>query len=78
MEADRAKYLTAYGVDLFDEHAAIWQALAEREWAAVTGDRISLTGDGVFYTPLIQSILGARRTEELKRSMISKTLEILQ
>jgi oxygen-independent coproporphyrinogen-3 oxidase len=78
MEADRAKYMVAYGVDLFEEHAAIWQALAEREWASITGDRIALKGDGVFYTPLIQTLLGARRTEELKRSMISKTLEILQ
>ncbi len=74
MEADRQQYLAAYGVDLFEEYRPIWQALAEREWAQITGDRISLTGDGVFYTPLIQGLLGATRVEELKRSLIAKTL----
>ena len=42
----------------------------------ITDDRIRLIGNGVFYTPLIQTLLGSRRMEELKRSLISKTLPI--
>jgi oxygen-independent coproporphyrinogen III oxidase len=73
MEADRKRHLAAYGIDLFEEHRPIWQALAEREWARITDERISLIGDGVFYTPLIQGLLGSSRVEELKRSLIAKT-----
>jgi oxygen-independent coproporphyrinogen III oxidase len=76
MEADRKKYLAAYGIDLLEEYRPVWQALAEREWAVITDDRIRLTGDGVFYTPLIQTVLGSKRVEELKRSLISKALPI--
>ncbi len=76
MEADRNKYLAAYGVDLLEEYRPVWQALLEREWAMITDDRIRLIGNGVFYTPLIQTLLGSRRMEELKRSLISKTLPI--
>jgi oxygen-independent coproporphyrinogen-3 oxidase len=76
MEADRNQYLAAYGVDMLEQYLPIWQALAEREWAAITDRSIRLIGDGVFYTPLIQTLLGSKRVEELKRSLISKTLPI--
>jgi len=74
MEADRKRYVAAYGVDVFEEYWPIWQALSEREWARITDDSITLIGDGVFYTPLIQGLLGATRVEEIKRSLIAKTL----
>src|SRR5205814_18622 len=76
MEADRARYREIYGVDLVEEHAPIWQALVERGWAVVDDDRISLVGDGVFYTPMIQTYLGSSRAEELKRSLVSKSLQL--
>lgn len=74
MDAERTRYQAAYGLDLFEEYRPIWQALVERGWALVTDERISLIGDGVFYIPLIQSLLGATRVEELKRSLIARTV----
>ena len=74
MQADRSQYRQAYGLDVYEEHQPVWDALTERNWAAVTDERISLIGDGVFYTPLIQTLLGARRAEALKRGVIGRNL----
>jgi oxygen-independent coproporphyrinogen-3 oxidase len=65
MSADRADYLATFGLDLFDEHRPVWQALEEVGWVEVTPAAINLVGDGVYYTPMIQTLLGLRRTQEL-------------
>jgi oxygen-independent coproporphyrinogen-3 oxidase len=65
MEADRANYLSTFGVDLVEEHRPIWKALEEVGWVEITPASIRLVGDGVFYTPMIQTLLGLRRTQEL-------------
>jgi oxygen-independent coproporphyrinogen-3 oxidase len=59
---------------VYEEHQPVWDALTERNWATVTDERVSLIGDGVFYTPLIQTLLGARRAEALKRGVIGRNL----
>jgi len=69
MEADAEDYRATFQVDLFEEHKPIWQALAEVGWVEVTTAKIRLVGDGVFYTPLIQTLLGSRRTETLMTSL---------
>jgi oxygen-independent coproporphyrinogen-3 oxidase len=76
MQADRKQYFNAYATDVYEEHRPIWDALVERDWAAVTPDKISLIGDGVFYTPLIQTMLGSARTDKLKSSLIARILPI--
>lgn len=67
LSVDRALCRRLFGVDPIDEHAAIWQALCEREWAVVTDDRIAVVGDGGFHIPMIQSLLAAGRLEEMRR-----------
>jgi len=71
MEADARAYRRIFGLDLIEEYAPIWQALVERGWAQVTPDKITLVGDGVFYTPLIQNLLSHERMEEIRRSRSS-------
>ncbi len=72
MEADVQDYGRIYQVDLVREFQPIWQALAEREWIEMTPDKIRLVGDGVFYTPLIQTLLASSRVEELKKSIVEQ------
>jgi len=57
MTVDRGEYQRIFGLDLLEHHGEIWTALERRGWAEVTDDQIRLIGDGVFHTPLIQSLL---------------------
>ena len=65
---DRSVYAAVTDVDVVDEFSEAWEALAELGWIKVTPARLELVGDGVFYTPLIQSLLAQERVQELRRS----------
>jgi oxygen-independent coproporphyrinogen-3 oxidase len=65
---DRRLYTEVVGSDVVREFPDLWAALVEREWASVKDDRIELIGDGVFYTPLIQSLLAQARLDEMRRT----------
>jgi oxygen-independent coproporphyrinogen-3 oxidase len=71
MGVDRELYASIADVDVVDEFADIWEALIEVGWARVTPARLELIGDGVFYTPLIQSLLAQERVLELRRSVFA-------
>ena len=45
------------GRDAVEDHRAVWDALADLEWATVDDDLIAIEGDGAFYLPLIQNAL---------------------
>jgi oxygen-independent coproporphyrinogen-3 oxidase len=68
MTVDLRLYRVLFGVDLVEEHAEIWQALDDCGWVEIRSDQLTLVGDGVFYTPLIQGLLAQERMEELRRS----------
>ena len=68
MTVDLREYRRLFDVDLLEEYAEIWQALIETGWVDITAERLTLVGDGVFYTPLIQGLLSHERMEELRRS----------
>jgi len=71
MAVDRRLYAEVTGADVMKEFAAIWEALAEREWVTITDERIELIGDGVFYTPLIQGLLAQARLEDMRQTRAS-------
>src|SRR5439155_1132773 len=60
-------------IDVVDEFAYAWEALAELGWVSVTPTRLELIGDGVFYTPLIQSLLARNRVSELRKSEFGRS-----
>lgn len=64
---DRDLYREITGLDVLDEFPDIWEALAKRDWVTVHEDRITLVGDGVFYTPLIQALVAHDRLEEMRQ-----------
>lgn len=68
---DRAVYRAATGDDVAHVFADAWDALTEQEWVRITSDRVELIGDGVFYTPLIQSLLARERVDELRKKKVA-------
>lgn len=63
---DRHMYVSIFGVDIVDEHAAEWEALERLGWVTCGAGFVELSGDGVFFTPLIQALLADRRVEEIR------------
>jgi coproporphyrinogen III oxidase-like Fe-S oxidoreductase len=68
IRVDRVLYESLYGGDPLEEHAAIWHALLEREWVLVDPEHLTLTGDGVFHTPLVRGLLAGDRLEAMRRT----------
>jgi len=66
IEVDLKAYKAIFGVDLLAEFDPIWDVLAALEWVNVTAEKIFLIRDGIYFTPLIQSLLAAKRNEELR------------
>jgi hypothetical protein len=65
---DPVLYERLYAVDPLEEHAPIWRALLEREWVRADGEHLTLIGDGVFHTPLVQGLLATDRLEAMRRT----------
>jgi oxygen-independent coproporphyrinogen-3 oxidase len=68
MRVDLANYRAVFGLDLLEEHAPVWTVLVERGWVEIAGDTLRVVGDGVFFTPLIQTILARGRVAEIMRA----------
>ena len=67
LSLDRRRYLTLIGRDAVEEHRAVWDALADLEWATVDDDLIAIEGDGAFYLPLIQNALAHDRLDAMRK-----------
>lgn len=68
MAVDRSVYAAVTDVDVADEFADVWEALAELGWVRLTPSEVQLVDDGIFYTPLIQSLLARDRVVEMRRT----------
>jgi oxygen-independent coproporphyrinogen-3 oxidase len=68
MAVDRVLYSSVTGMDVVAEFADVWETLAECGWVSITPERLELSGDGVFYTPLIQSLLARDRIDDLRKT----------
>jgi oxygen-independent coproporphyrinogen-3 oxidase len=73
LELDRPAFREAFGVDAYDEFSGVWDALVEWDFVKVTEDKITLTGDGPFYTPLIQTLLAEQRYRQLRSEVARQT-----
>jgi oxygen-independent coproporphyrinogen-3 oxidase len=72
LELDRHAYLSAFGTDVYAQFAGVWDALAERGFVAITPRKITLTGDGPFYTPMAQALLAEERYRELRARVLDQ------
>ncbi|UNO43024.1 radical SAM protein [Streptomyces sp. MST-110588] len=66
LEVSRPDYREAFGLDVYEEFRTVWDALGERGFAEVTPEKITLVGDGPFYTPMIQALLAEERYRALR------------
>lgn len=51
----RSSYRGLFDEDLIDAHVDLWRVLEERGWVELGEEEVALTGDGIYYTPLIQN-----------------------
>jgi len=73
LELDRAAFQKAFGVDVYEQFAGVWDALAEWKFVDITPEKISLVGDGPFYTPMVQTLLAEHRYKQLRDRVVRKT-----
>ena len=76
MAVDRDLYAALTDLDVVEEFADSWETLAELGWVRITPSQVHLMGDGVFYTPLIQSLLARDRVLELRRTGFARSAEL--
>ncbi|WP_335982894.1 coproporphyrinogen-III oxidase family protein [Streptomyces sp. CA2R106] len=77
MGLDRPGLRAAMGVDVYDEFATVWDGLAARGLAEVTPERITLVGDGPFYTPMVSTLLAEERYRALREREVGQQKERL-
>jgi oxygen-independent coproporphyrinogen III oxidase len=73
LELDRAAFQRAFGVDVYDQFAGVWDALAEWDFIKITPEKLSLTGDGPFYTPMVQTLVAEQRYRQLRDNIVRTT-----
>lgn len=66
MELDRTGLRSSMGVDVYEEFATVWDGLASRGLAEITPEKITLVGDGPFYTPMVSTLLAEERYRALR------------
>jgi oxygen-independent coproporphyrinogen-3 oxidase len=76
LAVDRVAYQQLFGLDVVEEHASVWDAFRDLGWAAVSDDRVTVCGDGVFYLPLLQNALGHDRLRQMRQSQRATTVSV--
>jgi oxygen-independent coproporphyrinogen-3 oxidase len=76
LSLDLAGYRRRFGLDLLDEHAAVFTALIERGFVAAEADVLRVVGDGVFYIPMIQTLLSKSRLAEITREASARRAQV--
>ncbi|MEI5101169.1 hypothetical protein RB200_24700 [Streptomyces sp. PmtG] len=66
LAVDRADYRSAFGVDVYEEFATVWDALGSYGFVEVSDEELRLVGDGPFYTPMVQALLAEERYQSLR------------
>jgi len=72
LEIDREGFSQTFELDVYTEFEGVWKALEEFKFIEVTPEKIKLTGDGPFYTPLIQTLLAEKRYRSLRERMVAE------
>ncbi|MFF9899357.1 coproporphyrinogen-III oxidase family protein [Streptomyces longispororuber] len=66
LTVNRADYRAAFGTDVYEEFATVWDGLGEYGFVEVSDAEVRLVGDGPFYTPMVQALLAEERYRALR------------
>lgn len=72
LSLDLSSYRERFDIDLLDEHRGAWTALRERGFIDIDGDVLHVIDDGVFYIPMIQTLLSKNRLAELTKEAVAQ------
>lgn len=64
---NRKAYLKLFKKDAYDDYKLIWQAIEKMGWAEISDKDIKLLGEGIYYTPLIQTLISSNRIQEIRK-----------
>jgi len=70
MGLNRKKFQDSFDIDVYQYFEGVWKALEEFQFIEVTPEKIRLVDDGLFYTPLIQTLLAEKRYQYLREKMV--------
>ena len=76
LAVDRAAYRRFFGLDVVEEHAAVWDAFGDLGWVRVWDDLVTVVGDGVFYLPLLQNALAHDRLRQMRKKQPAPTVTV--
>ncbi|KPI10147.1 Radical SAM domain protein [Actinobacteria bacterium OK074] len=74
-QVDLTQYRAAFGLDVYEKFATVWDVLAQRGYAEITPERIQLVGDGAFYAPMFSALLAEDRYRELREETARRKKE---
>jgi oxygen-independent coproporphyrinogen III oxidase len=66
LKIDLRKYAHLFPMEALEAFEPEWKVLGERGWIEVRDGVVHVVGDGAYYVPIIQGLLGARRQAALK------------
>jgi oxygen-independent coproporphyrinogen-3 oxidase len=73
LEIDRREFRGSFGMDVYEQFSGVWDALQEWNLVKITPEKITLEGDGPFYTPMIQALLAEKRYRDLRQELARRT-----
>ena len=76
LAVDRTAYQRFHGLDVVEEHAAVWDAFGDLGWVSVSDEQLTVQGDGVFYLPLVQNALAHDRVEQMRKKQPATTVTV--
>jgi len=66
MKIDRTTYEQAFGTEVVQDYAPIWDELDARQWIEKSESTIRMVGLGRFLIPMIQSLFSHARLQEMR------------
>jgi len=78
LAVDRAAYRRLFGLDVLEEHAAVWDAFGDLGWVRIWDDRVTVVGDGVFYLPLLQNALAHDRLRQMRKKQPATAVAVAE
>jgi oxygen-independent coproporphyrinogen III oxidase len=69
-EISRERYTRLFAEDVYEKYRPLWDVLVDRGWLQVNAEALKLVGDGIFFTPTIQSLLSRSRVQAIQAARV--------